>query len=209
MKVVGLQQRRRWVRWRRRSSTGSRLRGSIELYRCDVDSNFPNHHPDPSKPESAGRDPRRAKPTQRSGSPSTATAAGSGRVAVTKDGEIIYPDRESSCCCLPKTSSRGAWRADHLRRPNVPATSPVDSRARQRTLMWNTGHAWSRPNSRKRARRWRDERPRVLQGALVRFRRRPLHGLPGCRILSRSADASAVLKAPPDAISNARGSTSR
>jgi phosphomannomutase/phosphoglucomutase len=46
----------------------------VELF-CEVDGNFPNHHPDPSKPENLA-DVIRAlkKPTPRSASPSTATA---------------------------------------------------------------------------------------------------------------------------------------
>jgi phosphomannomutase/phosphoglucomutase len=46
----------------------------VELF-CEVDGNFPNHHPDPSKPENLA-DVIRAlrKPTPRSAWPSTATA---------------------------------------------------------------------------------------------------------------------------------------
>jgi hypothetical protein len=45
---------------------------------CEVDGNFPNHHPDPSKPENLA-DVIRAlrKPTPKSASPSTATATAS------------------------------------------------------------------------------------------------------------------------------------
>ena len=75
---------RRWTaatawpgRSRRRCSAGWAANWS-ELF-CEVDGNFPNHHPDPSKPENLrGRDPRRcARPTPSSAWPSTATATGS------------------------------------------------------------------------------------------------------------------------------------
>ena len=64
-----------------------------ELF-CEVDGNFPNHHPDPSQPANLQDVIAAGWPTA---TPSwawrlTATATGWG--VVTKDGQIIYPDRQ-------------------------------------------------------------------------------------------------------------------
>jgi phosphomannomutase/phosphoglucomutase len=64
----------------------------IELY-CDVDGNFPNHHPDPSKPENLEDLIRELK----SGEAELGLAFdgdGDRLGVVTKAGKIIYPDRQ-------------------------------------------------------------------------------------------------------------------
>ncbi len=64
----------------------------IELY-SEVDGNFPNHHPDPSKPENLADLVREVK---RSGAELGLAFDGDGdRLGVvTREGHIIYPDRQ-------------------------------------------------------------------------------------------------------------------
>ncbi|HET9471752.1 MAG TPA: phosphomannomutase/phosphoglucomutase, partial [Usitatibacter sp.] len=64
----------------------------IELY-CDVDGNFPNHHPDPSKPENLAD---LAEKLRTSDAELGLAFDGDGdRLGVvTKSGRIIYPDRQ-------------------------------------------------------------------------------------------------------------------
>ncbi|MDP3512092.1 MAG: phosphomannomutase/phosphoglucomutase, partial [Sulfuritalea sp.] len=63
-----------------------------ELF-CEVDGNFPNHHPDPSKPENLVDLQRALRET---GAELGLAFDGDGdRLGVvTRDGEIIYPDRQ-------------------------------------------------------------------------------------------------------------------
>ncbi len=64
----------------------------VELY-CEVDGNFPNHHPDPSRPENLQDVIRALKETD--AELGIAFDGDGDRLGVvTKDGEIIYPDRQ-------------------------------------------------------------------------------------------------------------------
>jgi phosphomannomutase/phosphoglucomutase len=65
----------------------------VELF-CEVDGNFPNHHPDPSKArEPAG--PHRGAAAAPSAELGLAFDGDGDRLGVvTRDGEIIYPDRQ-------------------------------------------------------------------------------------------------------------------
>ena len=110
----------------------------IELF-CDIDGNFPNHHPDPSKPENLEDVIRTLRET---GAELGLAFDGDGdRLGVvTKDGEIIYPDRQLML-----------FAADVLmRNPGAPIIFDVkcsrwvaESIRYQggRPIMWNTGHA--------------------------------------------------------------------
>ena len=63
-----------------------------EMY-SEVDGNFPNHHPDPSKPENLAELIRRVKNTD--AEIGLAFDGDGDRLGVvTKDGQIIYPDRQ-------------------------------------------------------------------------------------------------------------------
>jgi len=64
----------------------------IELY-CDVDGTFPNHHPDPSKPANL-KDVIRALRDTDAELGIAFDGDGDRLGVVTKDGEIIYPDRQ-------------------------------------------------------------------------------------------------------------------
>jgi phosphomannomutase / phosphoglucomutase len=64
----------------------------IELY-CDVDGNFPNHHPDPSKPENL-EDLVEKLRTSDAELGLAFDGDGDRLGVVTKSGRIIYPDRQ-------------------------------------------------------------------------------------------------------------------
>ena len=64
----------------------------IELF-CDVDGNFPNHHPDPAHPENL-QDLIKALQTSDAEIGLAFDGDGDRLGVVTKDGQIIYPDRQ-------------------------------------------------------------------------------------------------------------------
>jgi phosphomannomutase/phosphoglucomutase len=64
----------------------------IELY-CEVDGTFPNHHPDPSVPENL-EDVKHALATSDAELGLAFDGDGDRLGVVTKDGQIIYPDRQ-------------------------------------------------------------------------------------------------------------------
>ncbi|MCX7156112.1 MAG: phosphomannomutase/phosphoglucomutase [Rhodocyclales bacterium] len=110
----------------------------IELF-CEVDGNFPNHHPDPSKPENLVDLQRVVRDT---GAELGLAFDGDGdRLGVvTRDGEIIFPDRQLMLFAADVlTRNPGAqiiydvkcsrWVAESIRHQGG------------RPLMWNTGHA--------------------------------------------------------------------
>ena len=110
----------------------------IELF-CDIDGNFPNHHPDPSKPENL-RDVQRMLRETDAELGLAFDGDGDRLGVVTKDGEIIYPDRQLMLFAADVLSRNpGAqiiydvkcsrWVAESVRfQGGVP-------------VMWNTGHA--------------------------------------------------------------------
>jgi phosphomannomutase/phosphoglucomutase len=130
---------------------GNGVAGSVapELFRrmgctvtplyCEVDGNFPNHHPDPSKPENL-EDLRRALRESDAELGLAFDGDGDRLGVVTKDGEIIYPDRQLML-----------FAADILAR-NPGAQIIYDVKCSRwvaesvrfqggKPLMWNTGHA--------------------------------------------------------------------
>jgi phosphomannomutase/phosphoglucomutase len=106
---------------------------------CEVDGNFPNHHPDPSKPENLV-DLQRALRETDAELGLAFDGDGDRLGVVTRDGEIIFPDRQLML-----------FAADVLTR-NPNATIIYDVKCSRwvaesirhqggRPLMWNTGHA--------------------------------------------------------------------
>ncbi|MBL8392943.1 MAG: phosphomannomutase/phosphoglucomutase, partial [Candidatus Accumulibacter sp.] len=172
----------------------------VELF-CEVDGSFPNHHPDPSKPENLQDLIRALRP---SGAELGLAFDGDGdRLGVvTRDGGIIYPDRQLML-----------FAADVLRRcPGQPIIYDVKCTRllapwiRQhggKPLMWKTGHALVKAKLK--------ETGSPLAGEMsghVFFKERWFgfdDGLyAGARLLeivSQEADASSVLQALPDSSS--------
>ena len=109
-----------------------------ELF-CEVDGHFPNHHPDPSKPENL-QDVIRVLRESDAELGLAFDGDGDRLGVVTKDGQIIYPDRqlmlfaEDVLSRVPGgqiiydvkcTRNLAGWIRDHGGEP----------------VMWNTGHA--------------------------------------------------------------------
>jgi len=110
----------------------------IELF-CEVDGRFPNHHPDPAHPENL----QDLIATLRTSDAEIGLAFdgdGDRLGVVTKDGQIIYPDRQMMLYAadvlarnpgaeilydVKSTRHLGPWIAQHGGRP----------------LMWKTGHS--------------------------------------------------------------------
>ncbi len=172
----------------------------IELF-CEVDGNFPNHHPDPSKPENL-QDVINALRSSDAEIGLAFDGDGDRLGVVTKDGEIIYPDRQLML-----------FAADVLSR--CPGQSIIyDVKCTRRLapwirehggvpLMWKTGHALVKAKLRETGAPLAGE----MSGHLF-FKERWFgfdDGLyAGARlleILARAADANTVLKALPDSSS--------
>jgi phosphomannomutase len=171
-----------------------------ELY-SEVDGNFPNHHPDPSRPENLVE---LIAAVKRTGAELGLAFDGDGdRLGVvTKDGQIIYPDRQLML-----------FATDVLKR-NKGATIIFDVKCTQRLapairkaggvpLMWTTGHSLIKAKLR--------ETKSPLGGEMsghIFFKER-WYGFDDAtysaarllEILSQSADASAVLNALPTSFS--------
>jgi len=171
-----------------------------ELF-CEVDGSFPNHHPDPSRPENLA-DVQRAL-AQGQGELGLAFDGDGDRLGVvTSSGRIIYPDRQLML-----------FAADVLKRNpgaevifDVKSTRHLFQWIRQhggRPVLWKTGHSFIKQKLK--------ETGAPLAGEMsghVFFKDR-WYGFDdalyaGARlleILSRSRDPGAVLEALPDAVS--------
>jgi phosphomannomutase/phosphoglucomutase len=171
-----------------------------ELF-CEVDGSFPNHHPDPSRPENLA-DVQRAL-AQGKGELGLAFDGDGDRLGVvTRSGRIIYPDRQLML-----------FAADVLKRhPGAEVIFDVKSTRHLfewirnhggRPVMWKTGHSFIKQKLK--------ETGAPLAGEMsghVFFKDR-WYGFDdalyaGARlleILSRERDPGAVLEALPDAVS--------
>jgi phosphomannomutase len=171
-----------------------------ELY-SEVDGDFPNHHPDPSKPENLAELIRTVRTTD--AELGLAFDGDGDRLGVvTKDGQIIYPDRQLML-----------FAKDVLKR-NRGATIIFDVKCTQRLapaireaggvpLMWKTGHSLIKAKLK--------ETGSPLAGEMsghIFFKER-WYGFDDAtytaarllEILSRSSDPSAVLNALPTSFS--------
>jgi phosphomannomutase/phosphoglucomutase len=172
----------------------------VELY-CDVDGTFPNHHPDPSKPENLADVIRALRETD--AELGLAFDGDGDRLGVvTKDGEIIFPDRQLML-----------FAEDVLRRVpggeiiyDVKCTRNLATWIRARAgqpTMWNTGHALVKAKLKATGAPLAGE----MSGHM--FFKERWYGFDdglyaGARlleILSRAPDGNRVLKALPDAVS--------
>jgi phosphomannomutase/phosphoglucomutase len=109
-----------------------------QLY-CEVDGNFPNHHPDPSKPENL-IDLQRALRETDAELGLAFDGDGDRLGVVTKDGEIIFPDRQLMLFAADVLTRNPGAQIIH----DVKCSRWVAQSIRHqggRPLMWNTGHA--------------------------------------------------------------------
>ena len=110
----------------------------IPLY-CEVDGNFPNHHPDPSKPENLADVIKALKETD--AEIGIAFDGDGDRLGVvTKDGEIIFPDRQLMLFAADVLSRVPGGQIIY----DVKCTRLLSPWIKQHggvPLMWNTGHA--------------------------------------------------------------------
>lgn len=110
----------------------------IELF-CEIDGYFPNHHPDPSKPENL-RDVQRVLRETDAELGLAFDGDGDRLGVVTKDGEIIYPDRQLMLFAADILARNPGATIIH----DVKCSRWVGESVRHQggvPLMWNTGHA--------------------------------------------------------------------
>jgi len=106
---------------------------------CEIDGNFPNHHPDPSKPDNL-RDVIRALKETDAELGLAFDGDGDRLGVVTKDGEIIYPDRQLMLFAADVLTRNPGAQIIY----DVKCTRNLASSIRHQggiPLMWNTGHA--------------------------------------------------------------------
>ena len=169
-----------------------------ELY-CEVDGNFPNHHPDPSHVENLDD----LIATLKSGGEIGFAFDGDGdRLGVvTKSGKIIFPDRQLMLFAADVLSRNPGAEIIY----DVKSTRNLDAWIRARggkPLMWKTGHSFIKAKLR--------ETGAPLAGEMSghTFFKERWYGFDdamyaGARlleILSRERDVSAVLESLPDAV---------
>ena len=109
-----------------------------ELY-SEVDGDFPNHHPDPSKPENLA-DLIRTVQTTDAEIGLAFDGDGDRLGVVTKDGKIIYPDRQLMLFAKDILSRNPGGTVIF----DVKCTqrlAPVIRKAGGKPLMWKTGHS--------------------------------------------------------------------
>ena len=172
----------------------------IELF-CEVDGTFPNRHPDPSKPENLQDVIRVLRETD--AELGLAFDGDGDRLGVvTKDGEIIFPDRQLMLFAEDVLSRVPGAEIIY----DVKCTRNLATWIRARggkPTMWNTGHALVKAKLKETGapiagemsghmffkERWFGFDDGLYSGARL------------LEILSARADANATLKALPDAVS--------
>ncbi|KAB2967119.1 phosphomannomutase/phosphoglucomutase [Zoogloea sp.] len=110
----------------------------VELF-CEVDGNFPNHHPDPSKPENLADVIRALKETD--AEIGLAFDGDGDRLGVvTKDGEIIFPDRQLMLFAEDVLTRVPGGEIIYDVKCTRNLAGWIKARGGKPT-MWNTGHA--------------------------------------------------------------------
>ncbi len=172
----------------------------VELF-CEVDGNFPNHHPDPSKPENLA-DVIRALSETDAEIGLAFDGDGDRLGVVTKDGEIIFPDRQLMLFAEDVLTRVPGGEIIYDVKCTRNLAGWITARGGKPT-MWNTGHALVKAKLK--------ETGAPLAGEMsghVFFKERWYGFDDGLytsarllEIVSRHADANPVLKNLPDAIS--------
>jgi phosphomannomutase/phosphoglucomutase len=171
----------------------------IEIF-CEVDGNFPNHHPDPSVPENL-RDVIHALNTTDAEIGLAFDGDGDRLGVVTKNGNIIYPDRQLMLFAADVLSRNPGEQIIF----DVKCTrnlAPWIERHGGKPIMWKTGHSFIKAKLK--------ETGALLAGEMsghIFFKER-WYGFDdglyaGARlleILSRQVDSNSTLNSIPDAI---------
>ncbi|TXF12291.1 phosphomannomutase/phosphoglucomutase [Pelomicrobium methylotrophicum] len=172
----------------------------VELF-CEVDGAFPNHHPDPSVPENL-EDLRRVLATSDAELGLAFDGDGDRLGVVTKDGRIIYPDRQLMLFAADVLSRNpGAQVIFDVK--STRNLAPWIERHGGRPVMCKTGHSFIKAKMR--------ETGALLAGEMsghIFFKER-WYGFDdglyaGARLLeylSRQKDVTGTLHAIPDAVS--------
>ena len=171
-----------------------------ELF-CEVDGSFPNHHPDPSKPDNL-QDLIRAL-SQTDAEIGLAFDGDGDRLGVvTKDGEIIYPDRQLMLFAQDVLARVPGAEIIY----DVKCTRNLADWIRERggkPTMWKTGHALVKAKLKETGAALAGEMSghTFFQERWYGFDDALYAGARLLEILSRQADPSGVLKALPSAVS--------
>jgi phosphomannomutase/phosphoglucomutase len=192
---------------------GNGVAGSIagDLYRalgctvtelfCEVDGNFPNHHPDPAHPENL-QDLIEA--VRRTGAELGLAFDGDGdRLGVvTRSGKIIYPDRQIMLFARDILAARPGAEIVF----DVKCTRHIAPWVRQhggRPTMWRTGHSLIKARLRESGAAFAGEMSGHLffNDRWYGFDDGLYAGARLLEILSRESDPSATLESLPDATS--------
>lgn len=176
-----------------------RLGCEVEELYCEVDGSFPNHHPDPSHPENLADLAARLK--RGPGELGFAFDGDGDRLGVvTKDGEIIFPDRQLMLFAADVLARNpGAEIIYDVKSTRLLA--PWIERHGGRPVIWKTGHSFIKAKLRETGaplagemsghtffkERWYGFDDALYSGARL------------LEILSRTADPGATLKALPNA----------
>jgi len=171
----------------------------IELF-CDVDGNFPNHHPDPAHPENL-QDLIRCLRTTDAELGLAFDGDGDRLGVVTKDGQIIYPDRQIMLFAQDILAHRKGGEIIF----DVKCTRQLAPWIRSHggtPTMWRTGHSLIKAKLKESQAPFAGE----MSGHLFFNDRWPgfddgmYAGARMLEILSRQADPSAALNALPTAV---------
>jgi phosphomannomutase/phosphoglucomutase len=172
----------------------------VELF-CDVDGRFPNHHPDPSRPENL-QDLISAVREQRAEVGFAFDGDGDRLGVVTADGHIIYPDRQLMLFAQDVLSRQpGAEiiydvKSTRNLAPWIRAHGGVPS-------LWKTGHSLIKARLKERGAALAGE----MSGHMFFVERwygfddAQYAGARLLEILSKTPDSSATLNALPDSVS--------
>jgi len=172
----------------------------IELF-CEVDGNFPNHHPDPSKPENL-KD--LISELARTDAEVGLAFDGDGdRLGVvTKNGRIIYPDRQLMLFAAEVLSRNPGAEIIY----DVKCTrnmAPWIEKHGGRPLMWKTGHSLMKAKLKESGAPLAGEMSGHLffKDRWYGFDDGLYSGARMLELLSRAPNATAVLEGLPDSIS--------
>ena len=171
-----------------------------ELF-CEVDGNFPNHHPDPSKPENL-QDLIKAVKAQGAELGLAFDGDGDRLGVVTRGGDIIYPDRQLMLYAADVLSRKPGAEIIF----DVKCTRKLAPWIRQhggRPVMWKTGHSLIKAKMKVSGAPLAGEMSghTFFGERWFGFDDGQYAGARLLEIVSRDADPSAVLNALPDALS--------